>query len=111
LRNGKTAELDIEKEELQRARKQIQQLEKIVQILEKNNESLAASNGTLLQDNTLFHYKIEQIDRLIDMVAPKANELRVKASRIGNNRHRYEEYLNEVSSFIRNVANRGITFE
>jgi chromosome segregation ATPase len=109
--NTKVAELDIEKEELQRARKQIQQLEKMVQILETNNESLAASNGTLLQDNTLFHYKIEQTDRLIDMVARKANELRVKASRIGNSRHRYEEYLNEVYSFIRNVANRGITFE
>ena len=83
----------------------------MVQILETNNESLAASNGTLLQDNTLFHYKIEQTDRLIDMVARKANELRVMASRIGNSHHIYEEYLNEVSSFIRNVANRGITFE
>jgi chromosome segregation ATPase len=109
--NTKVVELDIEKEELQRARKQIQQLEKMVQILETNNESLAASNGTLLQDNTLFHYKIEQTDRLIDMVARKANELRVKAARIANNHHRYEEYLNEVSSFIRNVANRGISFE
>jgi hypothetical protein len=47
----------------------------MVQILEKNNESLAASNGTPLQDNTLFHYKIEQTNRLIDMVARKANEL------------------------------------
>ena len=109
--NTKVAELDIEKEELQRARKQIQQLEKMVQILEKNNESLAASNETLLQDNTLFHYKIEQTDRLIDMVARKANELRVKASRIGNSRLRYEEYLNAVSSFIKNVSNRGISFE
>jgi len=109
--NTKVAELDIEKEELQRARKQIQQSEKMVQILEKNNESLAASNGTLLQDNTLFHYKIEQTDRLIDMVARKENELQVKAARIANNRHRYEEYLNEVSSFIKNVANRGISFE
>jgi hypothetical protein len=45
------------------------------------------------------------------MVARKANELRVKAARIANNHHRYEEYLNEVSSFIRNVANRGISFE
>jgi hypothetical protein len=109
--NTKVAELDIEKEELQRARNQIQQLEKMVRILETNNETLAASNGTLLQDNTVFHYKIEQTDRLIDMVARKANELRAKATRIANNRHRYEEYLNEVSSFIRIVANRGISFE
>ena len=83
----------------------------MVQILEKNNESLAANNGTLLQDNTLFHYKIEQTDRLIDMVARKEIELRVKVSRIGNNRLRYEEYLNEVSYVIRNVANRGVIFE
>jgi len=109
--NTKVAELDIKKEELQRARNQIQQLEKMVRILETNNETLAASNGTLLQDNTVFHYKIEQTDRLIDMVARKANELRAKATRIANNRHRYEEYLNEVSSFIRIVANRGISFE
>ena len=109
--NTKVAELDIEKEEMQRARNQIQQLEKMVRILETNNETLAASNGTLLQDNTVFHYKIEQTDRLIDMVARKANELRAKAARIANNRHRYEEYLNEVSSFIRIVANRGVSFE
>jgi chromosome segregation ATPase len=109
--NTKVAELDIEKEELQRARNQIQQLEKMVRILETNNETLDASSGTLLQDNTVFHYKIEQTDRLIDMVARKASELRAKATKIANNRHRYEEYLNEVSSFIRIVANRGISFE
>ena len=66
-------------------------------MLEKNNKSLATNNGTLLHDNTLFHYKIEQNDRLIDIVAQKANELRVKASRIDNNVHKYEKYFNEVS--------------
>lgn len=44
-------------------------------MLEKNNKSLATNNGTLLHDNILFHYKIEQNDRLIDIVAQKANEL------------------------------------
>jgi archaellum component FlaC len=67
--NKKIDEIDIEKKELQRAKNQIQQLEKTIQMLNKNNKSLAASNRTLLQDNTLFHCKIEQTDRLIDMVA------------------------------------------
>jgi hypothetical protein len=43
--------------------------------LDKNNESLATSNNALLQDNTLFHYKNEQINKLIGMVALKENEL------------------------------------
>jgi hypothetical protein len=75
----------------------------MVQILERNNESFAINNGTLLQDSTLFHYKIEQIDKLIDMAAWKANELWVTASGISNNVNKYREYLNEVSSFIKNV--------
>jgi len=80
-------------------------------MLERNNESLATSNRTLFQNNTLFHYKIEQTNKLIDMVAHKENELKVKVFKIGNNIHKYEEYLNGVLSFIRNVANRSITFE
>jgi len=58
-------------------------------MLERNNESLATSNRTLFQDNTLFHYKIEQTNKLIDMVAHKANELQVKVFKIGNNIHKY----------------------
>jgi uncharacterized protein YaaQ len=82
-------------------------------MLKKNNKSLATNNGILLHDNTLFHYKIEQNDRLIDIVAQKANQLRVKVSKIDNNVHKYEEYLNEVSFFffIKNVANREVIFE
>jgi len=44
----KIYELDIEREELQRAKNQIQQLERIVQILNKNNKSLDVSNSALL---------------------------------------------------------------
>ena len=44
----KIYELDIEREELQRAKNQIQQLEMIVHILNKNNKSLDVSNGVLL---------------------------------------------------------------
>ena len=80
-------------------------------MLNKNNKSLAVSNRTLLQDNTLFHCKIEQTDRLIDMVAQKENELRMKAFMIGNNVYRYEGYLNEVLAVIKNASNRGVTFE
>jgi hypothetical protein len=80
-------------------------------MLDRSNKSLSVSNRTLLQDNTLFHYKIEQIEKLIDMVTWKANELWVKAFMIGNNIHKYKEYLSEVLAFIKNVANRGVTFE
>jgi hypothetical protein len=57
------------------------------------------------------HYKIEQMDRLIDMVAWKENELRVKATMIDSTIHKYEEYLNDVSASIKNIANRRVTFE
>lgn len=59
--NTKITKLDIEKEELQRARNQIQQLEKMVQMLERNNKLLVDSNGMLLQNNTLFHYKLNKL--------------------------------------------------
>jgi hypothetical protein len=80
-------------------------------MLERNNESLAPNNGTPLQDNIMFHYKIEQTNMLIDMMAWKANELWMKAYMIGKNIHKYEEYLNEVSFFIKNVANIGVIFK
>lgn len=62
----------------------------------RNNKILSTSKDTLLQDNTLFNYEIKQINRLNDMVAYKANKLRVKASKISNNIYKYKEYLSEV---------------
>jgi hypothetical protein len=72
--------------------------------LDKNNESLATSNNALLQDNTLFHYKNEQINKLIGMVALKENELWVKASMICNNIGNYEGYLSEVLAFLKKYS-------
>jgi len=89
----------------------MQRLERTIQILNKNNESLVASNSMLLQDNTLFHYKNEQINKLIDMMDRKTNELRVKASMIYNNVSKYELYLSEVLAFIRNIANIEVAFK
>ena len=65
-------------------------------MLNRNNNALHGSNNTLLQDNTLFHYKIEHIKMLLNMVAQKANELRVKAFIIFYNVHKYKHYLNVV---------------
>ena len=47
---------------------------------------------------------------LIDRIAWKTSELRVKGSLISNNASIYQEYLDDVSIFIRNVAHRGIIF-
>ena len=80
-------------------------------ILEKNNESLAASNEAIRQDNFVFHHKIEQTDKLINIVARKADELCVKATKIGGSARKYEMYLDELSSFVKFVANRGVAFE
>jgi len=59
----------------------------------------------------LFHYNIEHTNKLIDKVTWKANELWVKASLINNNASTYQEYFNDVLTFIQNVANRGISFK
>ena len=80
-------------------------------MLEKNNDSLTANNESLRQDNVVLHHKIEQTDKLIDIVARKADELRVKATRIGGRARKYEAYLDELSCFVRFVANRGVAFE
>ena len=75
-------------------------------ILGKNNDSLVASNEALCQDNVVFHHKIEQTDKLINI-----GRLRVRASRIGGSARKYETYLDELSSFVRFIANRGVAFK
>ena len=106
--NSETARLNAR---LQKAKDQTQQFEKLVLILEKNNDSLTACNETLRQDNLVFHHKIEQNDKLINIVARKADELRVKATKVGVSARKYEAYLDELSCFVRFVANRGVAFE
>jgi hypothetical protein len=44
-------------------------------MLNINNESPVTSNNTLLQENIVFHYKIEKINMLIAMVARRENKL------------------------------------
>lgn len=41
------------------------------------------------------------------MVVKKANELRGKTFMINNNIHKYEQYLIDLSVFIKNISNRG----
>ena len=72
---------------------------------------MAASNEALCQDNVVFYHKIEQADKLINIVARKADELRIKATRIGGSARKYETYLDEPSSFVRFVANKGVASE
>jgi chromosome segregation ATPase len=53
--NSKIAELDIEREELQRARATLALLETMVRTLERSNEALRASNEVIITYNTLLH--------------------------------------------------------
>ena len=106
--NSETTRFDAE---LRRAKEHTRQLKKMVLMLERNNDSLTASNEALLQDNTVFQHKIEQTDKLINMAARKADELRVKATMIGGSTRRFEVYLDELSSFVGLIANRGVAFE
>lgn len=55
----------------------------------------------------MFHFNIEKINKLIDKVARRENELQVKAYLIRNSASKYEEYLNKVLAFIRKVAKGG----
>jgi hypothetical protein len=57
-------------------------------MLNINNESPVTSNNTLLQENIVFHYKIEKINMLIAMVARRENKLWVKVSPIHNSARR-----------------------
>ncbi|XP_034891247.1 uncharacterized protein [Populus alba] len=50
--NSKIAELDIEKEELQRIRDKLTRSEDMVRVLERSNEALGASNEAIIEDNT-----------------------------------------------------------
>jgi hypothetical protein len=50
------------------------------------------------------------MNMLIDRMAWKTSELWVKGSLISNNASIYQEYLDDGSTFIRNVAHRGIIF-
>jgi len=50
--NSKVAELDIEREELQRVMVKVAQLEITTRVLERSNEALVTNNEVLIIDNT-----------------------------------------------------------
>ena len=52
--NSKIAELDIEKEELQRIKDMLARLEDMVRVLERSNEAI-------ITDNTVFHDRIRHV--------------------------------------------------
>ena len=60
--NSKIAELDIEKEELQRVRDKLTWSEDMVRVLERSNQALGASNEAIIRDNTVFHVKIRHVE-------------------------------------------------
>ena len=73
--NSKIAELDIEKEELQRTRDKLAQSEGMVRVLERSNEALGASNEAIIRDNTVFHDKIRHMSKQVEHVACYAERL------------------------------------
>jgi hypothetical protein len=50
--NSKVAELDIEREELQRVMVKVAQLEITTRVLERSNKALVTNNEVLIIDNT-----------------------------------------------------------
>ena len=61
--NSKIVELDIEREDLQRARDKLAWSEAMVRMLERNNEALGASNEVIIVDNIVFHDKIRHMTK------------------------------------------------
>ena len=64
--NSKITELDIDREELQRARDKWARSEVMVRILERNNEALGANNEVIIVDNTVFHDKIRHMTKQVE---------------------------------------------
>jgi chromosome segregation ATPase len=108
--NSKIAELDIEKEELQRVRDKLARSEDMVRVLERSNESLGASNEVIIADNTVFHDKIRHMTKQVEQAARYAERLQQQATQVGNNASKYQEYMGAITSFIGDLANRGNAF-
>jgi len=108
--NSKIAELDIEKEELQRVRDKLARSEDMVRVLERSNESLGASNEVIIADNTVFHDKIRHMTKQVKQAARYAERLQQQATQVGNDASKYREYMGAITSFIGDLANRGNAF-
>jgi vacuolar-type H+-ATPase subunit D/Vma8 len=78
--NSKIAELDIEREELQRAKAKLAMLETMVRTLERSNEALGASNEVIITNNTLLHNKLRHMMKHVEQVACYAKRMQQQAS-------------------------------
>ena len=103
--NSKIAELDIEKEELQRVRDKLARSKN----MERSNEALGASNEVIIADNTMFHDKMRHMIKQVEQAARYAERLQ-QATQVGNDASRYREYMGAITSFIGDLANRGNAF-
>jgi chromosome segregation ATPase len=108
--NSKIAELDIEKEELQRVRDKLARSDDMVRVLERSNEALGASNEVIIADNTVFHDKIRHITKQVEQAARYAERLQRQATQVGNDASKYREYMAAITCFIGDLANRGNAF-
>jgi len=108
--NSKITELDIEREELQRARDKLARLEAMVRILERNNEALRTSNEVIIVDNTVFHDKIRHMTKQVEQATRCAERLQQQATQVGNDTVKYREYMGAINSFIGDLANKGNAF-
>ncbi|XP_061944625.1 uncharacterized protein LOC133668690 [Populus nigra] len=108
--NSKIAELDIEKEELQRVRDKLARSEDMVRVLERSNEALGASNEVIIADNIVFHDKIRHITKQVEQAARYAERLQQQATQVGNDASKYREYMAAITCFIGDLANRGNAF-
>jgi prefoldin subunit 5 len=82
----------------------------MVQVLERSNEALGAINKVIIADNTLFQDKIRHMTRQVEQVARYAERLQQQATQVRNNAAKYREYMGTITSFIRDLANRGNAF-
>jgi DNA repair ATPase RecN len=75
--NSKIVELDIKREELQKAKAKLIRLETMVQVLERSNEALGTNNEVIITDNILFHDKIRHMTKQVEQVVCYAEKLQL----------------------------------
>jgi predicted ATP-grasp superfamily ATP-dependent carboligase len=87
--NSKIAELDIEREELQRAMAKLVLLETMVQALERSNEAVGASNEVIITNKTLLHDKLRDMTKQVEQVDRYAERMQQQATQVGNSATMY----------------------
>ena len=110
--NSKIDGLDIERKELRQVMTKLTYLENTIWMFERNNKAHASSNGILVTDNTLFHDKKTKKRRANDKASWVGSFLGWEITTtgyLGNDAMKYQKHLDETSTFIINIANRGNT--